>query len=180
MLSKAEAFAVKAHQGQKRKSSNEDYIVHPIRVAETLKQAGSSEELVCAGYLHDVVEDTPYELEDIEREFGSRVRSLVAAHTEDKTKSWYERKAHTIETVRISSIDVKSLIIADKLDNLRSIEEHYNIVGEAVWSYFKAGYDLQKWYYQSVENNMYTGLEEKAPSFFTSYSDAVQRFFSNK
>ncbi|WP_309545135.1 HD domain-containing protein, partial [Halobacillus trueperi] len=57
MIEKAKAFAAKAHQGQKRKNASEDYVVHPIRVADLLKQAGFREELICAGYLHDVVED---------------------------------------------------------------------------------------------------------------------------
>ncbi|GGF34491.1 phosphohydrolase [Halobacillus andaensis] len=179
MIEKAKAFATEAHKGQKRKSSNEDYIVHPIRVAYTLQQAECSKELICAGFLHDVVEDTPYELEDIEKEFGPAVTELVAAHTEDKTKSWHERKAHTIEVVRTGNLEVKSLIVADKWDNLQSIEEGQHKMGEAIWSYFNSSYDQQKWYYQSVANNMWVGIPEKeAPEFFHSYSKTVQRFFT--
>src|SRR5690625_4799448 len=87
----AKSFAEKAHMGQKRKISNVPYITHPIRVAERLESAEFSDELICAAYLHDVVEDTDYEIKDIEENFGDRVAHLVAAHTEDKSKSWIER-----------------------------------------------------------------------------------------
>ncbi|MCP3029401.1 HD domain-containing protein [Halobacillus sp. A5] len=178
MIDKAQKFAEVAHKGQKRKSSDEDYINHPIRVARILKDAGGSESLICACLLHDVVEDTAYELEDIEREFGGEVRNIVAAHTEDKSKPWDERKAHTIEVVKTGSLDVKSLIVADKLDNLLSIEESYHQIGNAVWNYFNSGCKKQKWYYQSVAAHMHSGIIEKdTPSFFTSYAQAVERFF---
>ncbi|MFC7062907.1 HD domain-containing protein [Halobacillus seohaensis] len=179
MIKKAEEFAFQAHQGQKRKCSDEDYIVHPIRVAKTLQLAGGSTELICAGFLHDVVEDTPYDLEDIKKEFGERVRYLVDSHTEDKTQSWQARKSHTIETVKGGCKDIKSLIIADKLDNLLSIEDQYQKIGETIWSQFNAGYEQQKWYYQSVENMMRKGIPStQTPAFFKTYSDAVQRFFA--
>ena len=85
---KAVEFATAAHAGQMRKLSNQPYILHPLQVAETLEKAGFCEELVVAGLLHDTVEDTDTTLEQIEREFGTKVSSLVAAHTEDKTKTW--------------------------------------------------------------------------------------------
>lgn len=88
----AKAFASKAHQGQARKNSNEPYITHPVRVAERLEKEGCSDDLISAGYLHDVVEDTNVSIEDIERQFGKEIADLVASHTEDKSKSWWDRK----------------------------------------------------------------------------------------
>ena len=73
MIEKAKDFATKAHAGQVRKNANVPYITHPIRVAERLQKSGFREALICAGYLHDVVEDTPVEIEDIEKEFGKEV-----------------------------------------------------------------------------------------------------------
>lgn len=178
MIEKAKAFAAKAHQGQKRKNASEDYVVHPIRVAELLKRAGFHEELICAGYLHDVVEDTPYTLQDIEREFGRGVRDLVAAHTEDKSKSWQERKKHTIDTVREASFDVKALIIADKLDNIRSLKKDIETYGDEVWKHFNAGAEAQKWYNQSIAAVMTNGLEpEKVPDYFYAYKQLVEQTF---
>lgn len=178
MKEQARTFAEKAHEGQKRKSSHEPYITHPIRVAKRLGKSGFSDELVCAGYLHDVVEDTPFEMEDIEIEFGPRVAHLVSAHTEDKSKSWQERKQHTIDTVKCAEKELKYLIVADKLDNLLSMEQEYKRQGDALWNNFNAGYDMQKWYNQSVAENMSVGLyQDETPAFFQEFSDVVERMF---
>lgn len=177
---KAKQFATKAHAHQLRKSSNEPYITHPIRVANRLKNAGLSDELVAAGYLHDVVEDTLVEIEEIQLEFGEEVAELVSAHTEDKSKSWKERKQHTIDTVKTANKEVKYLIVADKLDNLLSVEAALEEQGQDVWDHFNAGRDMQKWYNVSIAENMYVGLEAKdIPSFFHDFEDAVERVFSS-
>ncbi|QAS52594.1 HD domain-containing protein [Halobacillus litoralis] len=178
MMEKAKAFAEEAHRGQKRKSSNEDYIVHPIRVAEILKEAGYRDAVICAGYLHDVAEDTEYSLDDIEKEFGVTVKNLVASHTEDKSKSWQERKQHTIDTVASGSEEIKALIIADKLDNLRSLKKEMDIHGEVVWNFFNAGYDSQKWYNESIAKAIETGHSKNgAPLFFFDYRKLVKQTF---
>src|SRR5690625_3415242 len=178
MKQQAKNFAEKAHKGQLRKASDTPYITHPIRVAERLENAGFSEEVVSAGYLHDVVEDTPYEMEDIHQLFGPHVAELVAAHTEDKSKSWKERKQHTINTIKHAGKEVKYLIIADKLDNLLSLEQDLKIQGEAVWNHFNAGFEKQKWYHQSILKNMHAGLaQEEIPAYFREFEDAVKRVF---
>lgn len=178
MIEKAKTFATEAHEGQKRKGSDTDYIVHPTRVAKTLQQAGFRDEVVCAGYLHDVVEDTSYEMKDIEREFGTEVANLVAAHTEDKTKTWDERKQHTIDTLRRASNEIKALIIADKLDNLQSLKEDLHHKGEAVWKHFNAGFEKQKWYNQSIAEVMDEGLShDDTPDFFHTYRKLVKQTF---
>lgn len=178
MKQQALEFAEKAHKGQKRKNSDAAYITHPIRVAERLEANGFSEELICAGYLHDTVEDTLIEIEDIERKFGPRVAKLVAAHTEDKSKSWKERKQHTIDTIKNAEKDVKYLIVADKLDNLLGLEKDLKQQGEIVWEKFNAGIDKQKWYNQSIAENMYDGLDSRdVPGYFQEFEDAVKWVF---
>ncbi|MBA2176607.1 bifunctional (p)ppGpp synthetase/guanosine-3',5'-bis(diphosphate) 3'-pyrophosphohydrolase [Halobacillus locisalis] len=177
MIEKARRIATEAHAGQKRKNSNEDYIVHPIRVAERLAAAGFGKEVVCAGYLHDVVEDTSVTQEDLEKEFGREVTALVAMHTEDKSKSWKERKQHTIDVVRSGSLEVKALIVADKLDNLQSIHNQLQ-AGEPVWDAFNAGYEHQKWYYTSVRDVMSENLDpELVPRYFDEYDRLVKKTF---
>ncbi|WP_342746755.1 HD domain-containing protein [Virgibacillus phasianinus] len=174
----AKDFATKAHQGQTRKNSNVPYITHPVRVAERLEKEGFSDELICAAYLHDVVEDTPYEIEEIEKTFGSRVAKFVAAHTEDKSKSWDERKLHTINTVKHAENDVKYLIVADKLDNLLGLEHDLKTQRETVWNKFNAGIEKQRWYNQSIAENMYVGVDPKdVPEYFAEYADTVARVF---
>lgn len=178
MKQRAKQFAIRAHAGQKRKTSNLPYVTHPIRVAKRLEQAGFSDELVCAGYLHDVAEDTSYQLVDIKKLFGQRVAQLVAAHTEDKSKSWTERKQHTIDTVRDGDKEVKYLIVADKLDNLLDLKQAYREYGNMIWNSFNAGMKQQKWYNKSIAKNMYNGLtEEDIPDYFREYEQLIDEFF---
>ncbi|WP_198029956.1 HD domain-containing protein [Oceanobacillus manasiensis] len=179
MRERAKKFAEMAHEGQTRKNSNAPYVTHPIRVAGRLEKEGCSEELICAAYLHDVVEDTPYEIQDMEDHFGSKVAELVAAHTEDKSKSWEERKQHTIDTIRSGSKEVKYLIVADKLDNLLGQEQDIKQLGsEAAWKNFNAGVDKQRWYNESICKAMYVGLEEKdIPTYFREYENLIKRVF---
>lgn len=178
MKQQAKKFAEKAHAGQTRKNSDTPYVTHPIRVAERLEKNGYSTELVCAGYLHDVAEDTLYEIDDIEREFGDRVAALVAAHTEDKSKTWQERKQHTIDRIRYAEKEVKCLIIADKLDNLICLEKNLKQQGDNVWNNFNAGFEKQMWYNRSIVANMYVGLDDRnVPDYFREYANVVERFF---
>ncbi|HHW69587.1 MAG TPA: HD domain-containing protein, partial [Tenericutes bacterium] len=102
ILEKAKKFAIEAHKGQVRKSEpDKPMIIHPINVANILKEYGFDENVIAAGYLHDVVEDTKYTNDDIKEMFGEDIESLVMGATEpDKSLSWYERKKHTIENIK--------------------------------------------------------------------------------
>lgn len=180
MKQQAKDFATKAHEGQYRKNAPVPYITHPIRVAERLAQEGLADELVCAAYLHDVVEDTPYEIEDIEHKFGKRIAHLVVAHTEDKSKSWLERKQHTIDTVKNAEREIKYLIVADKLDNLLDMKKAFAEQGDAIWDHFHAGLEKQKWYNVSIVENMYFGLNNnEVPNYFKEFEEIVERFFGH-
>jgi len=177
-LVKAKEFATKAHEGQVRKSTGTPMISHPIRVAKMLQDYGFEPEVVAAGYLHDVVEDTSYTLENIVAEFGEDVARVVAGNTEDKSKTWEERKAHTIEHIKTAPLEVKALIVADKLDNLSCLIEDYERFGEDLWNHFKRGKDQQKWYFESVAENAMFGLKnDEIPEFFHTYQEKVKTFF---
>lgn len=178
MYEKAVQIAREAHRGQKRKITGEKYFSHPLNVARILRAANMPEYVVVAGLLHDAVEDTNLTEMDIEREFGKEVARLVAAHTEDKSLSWENRKSHTIQTVKTGDLDVKALIVADKLDNLTSIKYALSSEGERAWTYFKRGYQEQKWYYSSVASVMYEGIsKDTAPLFFAQYERLVRTVF---
>ena len=95
---KAKEFAINAHKGQIRKSDKEKpMIIHPINVADILSEYGFDDNVVAAGYLHDVIEDTKYTKEDLLKAFNEDILSLVLGDTEkDKSLSWEERKIETI------------------------------------------------------------------------------------
>ncbi|MBY0062033.1 MULTISPECIES: HD domain-containing protein [Priestia] len=178
IIKEARKYAEDAHGGQMRKLSDKPYIVHPINVGDILEKAGFSKEVIAAAYLHDAVEDTNVTLKEIGQKFGLEVAEIVEAHTEDKSKSWEERKQHTIQTVKTASLEVKALIVADKLDNLRSLKESYDQQGDTIWNSFKRGFEKQKWYYESISKYAEKGLKpSQIPSFFDTYKQEVNDFF---
>lgn len=153
---KAKKFAINAHRGQVRKSDPiKPMIVHPINVGQILKEYGYDSEVVAAGYLHDVVEDTKYTLEDIEKEFGKNIASLVDGASEpDKSLSWEERKQHTIDRTKKLDQRHKAVICADKISNLEDFRFLSEIKGNYDFSAFKRGFDSQKWYYTEIYNSL--------------------------
>ena len=178
MFDKALKMATEAHAGQYRKISEHEMILHPISVSKTLSDAGFPIEVVIAGLLHDTVEDTYITLDDIANEFGPVVAGIVHSNTENKLAPWMERKQTTINQIKSSSLPVKALIVADKLDNLRSLVMNHETLGDKIWEKFNKGYDLQKWYFTSVCENAFVGLkEEDIPTFFFDYKDLVDNFF---
>jgi GTP diphosphokinase / guanosine-3',5'-bis(diphosphate) 3'-diphosphatase len=80
LICRAFDFAYSLHEGQVR-ASGEPYIAHPVAVAGILRDLGGSSAVIAAGFLHDVVEDTPVTLEELEQRFGTEVRTLVEGVT---------------------------------------------------------------------------------------------------
>ena len=78
MLDEVLKFATMAHGDQKRKYTGEPYIVHPIAVSEIVKTVPHTDEMIAAALLHDVVEDTPFTIDDINDRFGNKVAELVS------------------------------------------------------------------------------------------------------
>ncbi len=76
IVSRAYDYSVRAHEGQKRKSGD-PYFIHPAAVAGIITELRLDIASICAGLLHDVVEDTLRTLDDVEREFGDEVAFLV-------------------------------------------------------------------------------------------------------
>ncbi len=91
------------------------------------------EELVCVALLHDVVEDAGVSEQQLETLFGQRVTAFVMEETEDKTKSWKERKAATLKHLETASRESKILVLGDKLSNLRCTARDHMVIGEAIW-----------------------------------------------
>lgn len=145
-------FAAFAHRNQVRKGTDIPYIVHPMEVMQILTENGCSEDVIVAGILHDTLEDTPTTPEQIVEKFGKHILSLVQSQSEDKSKSWRERKQHTIDMMKDADKDVQLICCADKLSNVKSIYADKQIVGEAVFDRFNASKEDTRWYYESLAN----------------------------
>ena len=84
MLDEAIIYATIMHQGKVRKFRGTPFILHPIEVAQILSTMTEDQEIISAGILHDVVEETDGTLDEIEKRFGKRVADLVASDSEQQ------------------------------------------------------------------------------------------------
>ncbi len=172
-------FAAAAHAGQYRKGTKVPYLIHPLRVAEILIQAGCPETLAVAAILHDTVEDCFVTYDQIAGLFGDQVAELVRGASEpDKAASWEARKQHTIHYLRSASEGLLLVSVADKLDNIRSIREDLALHGEHAWRRFKRGREQQRWYYESLAS-VFTDHLTSAPGnrLAAVFADEVRAVF---
>lgn len=124
VIVRAYKIAAKMHRGQKRKSGD-DYITHPLAVSTILAELGMTPPTIVAALLHDTVEDTPYTLDQLTRDFGDEVARLVDGVTKlDKVRYGENAEAETIRKMIVAmSRDIRVLIIklADRLHNMRTL-----------------------------------------------------------
>jgi len=122
---KALDYAIRAHSGQYRKNTGNHYIVHPISVASHLMSHGIKDVYILeAALLHDVVEDTPVRIEDIEETFGLRVRDLVAELTKKIYLGTREARVAKCTADFAQTSEIAQIIkFADILDNLRDLSK---------------------------------------------------------
>lgn len=168
ILEEAIIYATIMHQGKLRKFADKPYILHPLEVAQILSSMTDDEEIITAGILHDIVEDTDGTLEEIEKRFGKRVADIVSTDSEnaypekDRSASWKQRKEGSLKILKGSTdIGVKMLWLADKLANIRSISGMYSEYGEEMWQQFnQSDPQLQRWYYQSIAEQLELSLNK--------------------
>ena len=158
LVSEAIAFAVKAHDGMRRKKSEVPYILHPMEAAVIVGTMTADQELIAAAALHDVVEDADIAIEEIEARFGKRVRELVQSETEDKradrppAETWRIRKEESLAVLKnTEDIGVLMVWLGDKLANMRSLYREFKITGNDMWLRFnQKDPNEQAWYYRSI------------------------------
>lgn len=179
MLNEAIVFATKAHEGQFRKGTMRPYIIHPIAVADIVMTMTWDEEVIAAAVLHDTIEDCPGVTEEILRErFGNRVASLVRCESEDKSKTWEERKSDTIRSLWDAPRELKMIALADKLANMRDIAREYPFYGEDFWARFRMQSKLAiGWYYKAVRDALGDTLWETEA--FEEYDYLVDKIFGS-
>jgi (p)ppGpp synthase/HD superfamily hydrolase len=147
-IQKAIKFAVKTHEVypdkiQTRKGKKVSYITHPLTVGLILSRVGANDDLVCAGILHDTIEDSidrkKVTFEMIKERFGSNVAELVSSVSETaKNVSWEEKKGKALEHIKEFSQDSLLLKSADVISNVSEIIDDYEKDGEGIFERFKA------------------------------------------
>lgn len=143
-------FAAQMHKNQFRKGTDIPYIVHPMEVMYILSENNCSKDVIIAGILHDVLEDTVATPDEIKRLFGAHVLSLVMSETQDATKPWKERRLAALVKIQSDSLEAQQVFCADKLSNIKSIYADKLDIGDDVFKRFNAPKADVKWYYQGI------------------------------
>ena len=158
-IERAIALALRAHEAQVRKGDGKlPYIVHPVTVALILSRYSGDEDTIIAGLLHDTLEDTLVTPEEIEREFGAKVRDMVLDVTEPDlpSLSWETRKARYLR--RLQAAPRPSLLVAgaDKIANLISMIAAHATAGDALWERFHAPPGQKLGFYRQIHSLLRT------------------------
>lgn len=117
---KAASLAARCHRAQHRKDGATPYVAHPFRVAMIVRDIFdcSDEEAVAAALLHDVIEDTPADYDDVYNTCGEKVADLVAALTKDMRMHHVSRETSYDQQLADASWEARLIKLADVYDNM--------------------------------------------------------------
>ena len=149
------ALAHELHRGQVRKGSEAPYLTHLMAVAATVGEFGGTEQQVIAALLHDAVEDQGGRatLERIRARFGDDVATYVEGCSDTDTKPkppWRQRKEAFIQRMTDAPHEIKLIVAADKLHNVRTLTTVLRQSGPSVWERFRGGHDGTLWYHAEM------------------------------
>src|SRR3954469_17438770 len=109
-------WAARMHADQRRSLDRAPFILHPLEVASLLNGRGFDDEVIAAGVLHDIVENTAASVEDVALRFGARVASIVSAVSEDESiEDYAARKAELLSRAIAGGIPARAVYAADKI-----------------------------------------------------------------
>lgn len=181
LLDRAIRFSERAHRGQVRKGTENPYFSHPVAVAMAVLAHGHGVEASVVGLLHDVIEDTPVDRDEIEDAFGREIAEAVRDLSEtDKSLPWEARKIAYVAHLAVASELALPACAADKIHNLKSIlwdldearaEGHDP---DHVWRRFKRAPGKISAYHRAVERalaargftgSLHTELEQSIRTF---------------
>jgi GTP pyrophosphokinase len=154
-IEKAYNFAQAAHKGQKR-SSGEEFFVHPLEVARILIHMKADTATICAALLHDTVEDTSTSLDIVRKDFGKEIAELVEGLTKETGKVYESKEEYKAENLRkillatTKDIRVMMIRLADRLHNMRTLatfrsDKRQRIAQETMDIYAPIAHKLGMW-----------------------------------
>lgn len=200
MVLKAFDFANEAHKDVRRRSG-EPYILHPIAVAKiVVSEIGLGYKAICAALLHDVVEDTEYTVDDIQRLFGDKIATLVDGLTKIKTALDNDNKSDrpSLQAENSKRIlltlneDVRIVLIklADRLHNVRTIQfmpeyKRDKILSETMYIFIPLAHrlglysiksEMENIWLQYREPEAYRQIENKLDTIMSERAETVENF----
>lgn len=135
LVTEAAAMAARAHEGQTRHDGT-PYVQHPARVAVLLAHAGADDGLIAAGFLHDVIEDSTVDWDEIDEVFGGDVADWVAVMTKDMRLPEAQREADYKRQLENGPWQGRALKLADQIDNLTNVSDRTlgKVRPKALWA----------------------------------------------
>lgn len=174
-IQKAINIAAEKHLGQIRKADGFPYITHPFTVAVLLSDYTNDEDVICAGLLHDVLEDVKgYKFADLEKDFGWRIARIVQEVSEDKDPdvetnqkaTWKKRKLGYLKHLEKASNEAMLVCAADKIHNLLSMVISYELQGGKMWKQFNASPKESMWFHKECLGIIRKSLDGKIAKHF--------------
>ena len=196
IIERAYRFAKEAHRGVRRRSG-EPYILHPIAVAKiVISELGLGSTSICAAFLHDVVEDTEFTLDDIRNAFGPKIAEIVDGLTKISGGIFGDKASMQAENFKklllsmSNDIRVVLIKIADRLHNMRTLgsmrpEKQFKIAGETLYIYaplahrlglFKIKQELEDLAFRYEHPQTYAEITEKLSEGADHREEIVEKF----
>ena len=185
LIERAIEFAAVKHAGSFRKGTSIPYITHVIEALAIVSTLTDDEEVRAAAVLHDTLEDTETTEDDLIKNFGERVATLVADESENKREdkpaeeTWQIRKQETLDHLEGTSPEARMIALGDKLSNIRAIRRDYEQLGEDLWQRFNQ-HDpaLHGWFYRSIAGIFGRDENLNQTAAYQEYAQLVSDVFS--
>lgn len=173
------------HKNQLRKGSMPfPYITHLVATAFTLLDYTEDEDVIIAALLHDTLEDTDYTIDELQEDFGGKVREIVEAVTEPKSTpenrvSFKERKRVYAEQLKKGPIEAVLVAAADKIHNFRTLVEDYSDAHDRFMQDFGKNFDERLEAYQTISNVINNRLDGRILAEFNHVFEEYKLFIQN-
>lgn len=142
------------HGGQTRKGDSFPYLEHPLEVGYKLWRSKFPNDVVVAGFCHDLLEDSKCSEKEILEKCSSDVLTIVKAVSNDEAlsdkKDWEKKKEKYIKSVEAGGIEAITVSVMDKICNLQSFFDQYEKEGPVLWKKFNRGRDKKLWFEKAV------------------------------
>lgn len=172
------------HKDQLRKGSMPfPYITHLTAVALTLLDYTDDEDVVIAAFLHDTLEDTDYTVDELEEDFGGRVRELVEtvsepASTQEAKLTWSEKKNAYAKQLKKGPKEAALIAAVDKMHNFRTMVEDYIDAPERFIQDFGSNFDERLEVYQNIANVINNRLDGPVLAEFNHVFEEYRNFLN--
>jgi len=174
------------HQDHQRKGvAPYPYVTHPFSVSCIISDYTDDEDVIIAGLLHDTLEDTDYTPEELQDDFGPRVREIVEGVTEPPTHNpesgdaWMRGKAEYVRKLKNGKQEPLIVAAADKIHNMRSMIEEYHGNPQAFVRDFGGTFETRMRIYQDISNILNRNLKNDILHEFNHVFDEYKKFIEH-